>query len=162
MTISDLLQAPQHIPLLAAWHHSEWAYLNPGGSLEQRIEKMQAYLSGDVIPKTYVCLCNGQPAGSAAIVTCDMETHPEWTPWLASVYVAPALRRQGIGSALVKHAMSQTGLAGMQRLFLFTPDRADFYRKLGWQHLTEECYRGHAVTLMQFDPTGQASPANKR
>ncbi len=163
LIIIDLLQARQYIPLLAEWHHNEWAYLNPDSSLELRIEKMQAYLSVDPIPKTYVCLCHGQPAGSAAVVACDMDTHPELTPWLASVYVAPSLRRQGIGSALVKHALYQVGLTGMQCLYLFTPDRAAFYRKLGWQHMTQEYYRGHTVTLMQFDlRADHAPPANNR
>jgi hypothetical protein len=46
MKIINLALAPEHIPTIAAWHHAQWGYLNPGGTLESRIEKMQRYLKG--------------------------------------------------------------------------------------------------------------------
>ena len=52
--IIDLSSEPQHIPVLAVWHHQEWAHLNPGGSLEKRIKKMQAYLGDELLPSTFV------------------------------------------------------------------------------------------------------------
>jgi len=151
MTIVNLASLPEHLPTLAAWHQAQWAELNPGQSLDQRIQKMQAYLHSAALPSTYVYLHDGELAGSAALVACDMDTRPQLTPWLASVFVAPAFRRQSIGSRLVRHVMQQAKLAGYERLYLFTPDRADFYRRLGWGELRQEVYRGHAVTVMQAD-----------
>lgn len=148
MKIIDLLHEPHHIPTLAAWHHQEWAHLNPGGSLEKRIEKMQAYLSDEWVPSTYICKQGGQLLGSAAIVACDMDTRPELTPWLASVFVAPLFRRQGIGSKLVEHVMHQARQNGVGQLFLFTPDKERFYQALGWTTIAEDVYRDCAVTLM--------------
>ena len=55
MLIQDLKAQPQHLPTLAAWHHHEWWSLNPGSSVEQRIEDMQAYLSADFIPEYLYC-----------------------------------------------------------------------------------------------------------
>lgn len=147
--IFNLSEQPEHIPTLAEWHHKEWAHLNPGGTLEKRIEKMQGYLGNELVPSTFIYKQEGQLAGSAAIVISDMDTRPGLTPWLASVYVAPQFRRQGIGSRLVGHVMSQAREAGVEKLYLFTPDRADFYRKLGWTAIAEEMYRGHEVTVMQ-------------
>lgn len=154
LTLQDLRHAPEHLPTLAAWHHHQWADLNPGQTLEQRLISMQAYLAESLIPSTFIALQAGQLAGSAAIVQCDMDTHPEWTPWLASVYVKPELRQQGLGSALVKYAMSQAQQAGLPHLYLFTPDRAPFYQALGWQTLQATSYRDHQVTVMRitFDP----------
>lgn len=149
MAILNLSEEPEHIPTLAQWHHTEWANLNPGGTLEKRIEKMQGYLGGDLVPSTFIYKYQGQLAGSAAIVESDMDTWPELTPWLASVYVAPEFRRQGIGSRLVRHVMLKARDAGVDKLYLFTPDRADFYRKLGWTKVAAELYRGHEVTVMQ-------------
>jgi len=148
MTIINLSKQPHHIPTLANWHHAEWAYLNPGGTLEQRIDKMQGYLGDELVPSTYVYKQAGRLAGSAAIIHSDMDSRPELAPWLASVYVAPEFRRQGIGSKLVEHVMSQARAGGVVRLYLFTPDRADFYTKLGWTTMAEEKYRGQLVTLM--------------
>lgn len=149
--ILNLSQEPQHIPTLAAWHHQEWAHLNPGGTLEKRIAKMQTYLEAGLVPSTYIYKQNGQLTGSAALIECDMDTRAELTPWLASVFVSPKFRRQGIGSALVRHVMLQAQLADLPRMYLFTPDQADFYQKLGWQTLLQESYRGCWVTLMQVD-----------
>lgn len=149
--ILNLSQEPQHIPVLAAWHHQEWAHLNPGGTLEKRIAKMQTYLDAGLVPSTYIYKQDDQLAGSAALIECDMDTRPELTPWLASVFVSLAFRRQGIGSALVRHVMLQAQSAGLPRMYLFTPDQADFYHKLGWQTLLQERYRGCWVTLMQVD-----------
>lgn len=148
--ILDLTQEPQHIPALAAWHHAEWAHLNPGRSLRDRVESMQHYLDDGLVPSTFICKCDGQLAGSAAIVDCDMDTHPEWTPWLASVFVAPAFRRRGLGSELVRYLMLRAQNAGIENLYLFTPDRAAFYHKLGWRLLGEEDYRTCRVSVMQI------------
>ncbi|NOU13132.1 MAG: GNAT family N-acetyltransferase, partial [Methylococcaceae bacterium] len=76
------------------------------------------------------------------------DTRPELTPWLASVFVAPKHRNNGVGSQLVKNVMQQAKEAGINELYLFTPDRETFYQKLGWSVLAKEDYRGHAVTVM--------------
>lgn len=150
MQILNLKEQPRHIAQLAAWHHHEWASLNPGRTLEQRIESMQSYLSDDLIPGTFIAT-GSNLMGSAAIVANDMDTRPELTPWLASVFVAPAYRNQGIGSRLVTHVMQQVKAAGIARLYLFTPDRVSFYQRLGWQKLNQESYRGHSVTIMSVE-----------
>ncbi|AEG01048.1 GNAT family N-acetyltransferase [Methylomonas methanica] len=149
MNIIDLSAEPEHIPTLAAWHHQEWAYLNPGGTLADRMNRMQGYLSKGLVPSTFVFKQDGQLAGSAALLASDMDTRPRLTPWLASVFVAPPFRRQGIGGELVRHVMSRAKLGGIETLYLFTPDQQAFYEKLGWQMLSREAYRGAVVTVMQ-------------
>jgi N-acetylglutamate synthase-like GNAT family acetyltransferase len=147
--IIDLKTEPHHIPVLATWHHNEWSSLNPGQTLKQRIESMHAYLSDELIPSTFIAK-DTHLMGSAAIIENDMDTRSELTPWLASVYVAPAFRNQGIGSRLVEHVMEEARKAGIRELYLFTPDRVSFYEKLGWRVLNEEEYRGHWVTVMSI------------
>ena len=117
MQILNLKDEPQHISQLAEWHQHEWSSLNPGRTLEQRIETMQAYLRDDLVPSTYIAK-GPELMGSAAIIANDMETRPELTPWLASVFVAPAYRNQSIGSRLVKHVMQQA-YAGASPGFFF-------------------------------------------
>lgn len=149
--ITDLRSAPQHIPQLAGWHHEQWAELNPGRTLTQRIVDMQAYLGESFVPSTYIAHVDGVLAGSAAIIDCDMDTRADLTPWLASVFVSPPFRRQGVGTRLVRHVMDQARQADVATLYLFTPDQAAFYQRLGWQTLSRDVYRGHQVTLMSVD-----------
>ncbi|QPK65558.1 GNAT family N-acetyltransferase [Methylomonas sp. LL1] len=148
MQILNLRDQSHHIPQLAAWHHHEWLALNPGRSIDHRIEYMQSYLSDDLVPSTFIAK-QGILMGSAAIIENDMDTRPELTPWLASVFVAPEFRNRGIGGRLVKHVMQQAKYAGIDALYLFTPDRVSFYQKLGWRIFKQEEYRGHLVTIMR-------------
>jgi N-acetylglutamate synthase-like GNAT family acetyltransferase len=151
MQIFTLKDRPQHLLTLADWHHAEWSYLNPKRSLQARIEEMREDLLGKVIPTTYVAEREGELLGSATILADDMSTHPELTPWLASVYVASAQRRQGIGSVLVKRVMQHARENGIKRLYLYTPDQAQLYARLGWQVFAEELYNGTPVTIMSID-----------
>jgi N-acetylglutamate synthase-like GNAT family acetyltransferase len=149
MTILNLSCEPQHIPTLALWHHRQWQDLNPGRTLEHRIAAMQSYLGDDLLPSTYIYKHQQQLAGSAALIVSDMDNHPELSPWLASVFIDERFRRQGIGSSLVKHVMQQAQQSGISQLYLFTPDRADFYLQLGWTKMADEDYRSQKVTLMR-------------
>lgn len=152
MKIINLTEAPEHIPIIAAWHHAQWGYLNPGGTLEARVEKMQRYLKGAAMPAMYICVDDKHPVGTAALVESDMDSHPELSPWLASVYVNPDYRNRGVGAMLVKRVVSEAKAQGLSPLYLFTPDRATFYQGLGWQFIGQESYRGGEATLMKIEP----------
>ena len=152
MKIINLATAPEHIPTIAEWHQAQWGYLNPGGTVESRIEGMQRYLTGATMPVMYICVDGEQLVGTAALVESDMDSHPELSPWLASVYVNQDFRNHGFGTALVNHLVSQAKVLGYSPLYLFTPDRANFYRNLGWQFIAQESYRGGEATLMKINP----------
>lgn len=154
MKITDLRFESDCLPTLAEWHHREWAHLNPGGSVEKRIEKMQSYLGDELIPSLFVAKDADTLLGSAGLLSHDMDTRMDLSPWLASVYVAPEHRGRGVGTALVKHVMNVAKAAGCEDLYLFTPDRAGFYARLGWFTLAEELYRGEPVTVMRASLRG--------
>lgn len=151
--ITDLRQCPQYLEQLATWHHEEWANLNPGQSLEQRLVSMQDYLGKKVIPSTFVALGedNETLMGSAALIENDMDTRPDLTPWLASVFVAPAFRRQGVGRALINRVIQHCYHNQIPRLYLFTPDQERFYATSGWQTLGHCEYRNHDITVMAIE-----------
>jgi N-acetylglutamate synthase-like GNAT family acetyltransferase len=153
LQISSLKDKPQHLLTLADWHHAEWSYLNPKRSILQRIEEMREDLEGKVIPTTLVAedQQSAELLGSATLLADDMSSHPELTPWLASVYVATQHRKKGIGSVLVEQVMQHARDNGVKRLYLYTPDQAQLYARLGWQVLSEEPYNGTPVTIMSID-----------
>ncbi len=151
MKIIDLAQAPQHIPTIARWHFDEWGYLNPGKTLEYRIERMQRYIADNPIPSMLIAVDGDEVLGTAALVEADMDNHPELTPWLASVYIRADQRGRGLGRQLVQALMDFAGRQQLPHLYLFTPDQAGFYQKLGWRPLAQESYRDTPVTIMQLD-----------
>jgi GNAT superfamily N-acetyltransferase len=151
MLILNLKDKPEHLLPLAQWHHAEWSYLNPLRSFDQRVQEMQEDLEGKVIPTTFVAEDAGELLGSACILADDMSSHPELTPWLASVYVNEIHRGKGIGSTLVKRVMQHAQENGVKRLYLYTPDQEQMYARLGWQLYSREPYNGTPVTIMSID-----------
>ena len=154
MYIINLKDEPHLIPTLAKWHHNEWLYLNPSLTINERIYKMEAYLSNEIIPSTYIAIENNVLLGSSALLEHDMETKKHLTPWLASIYVAEPHRKQGIGSKLVLHAMKEAKKESISKLYLFTPDQENFYRNLGWSTIEKESYHNHNVTIMEVSLRG--------
>lgn len=152
MQISNLKDKPQHLMTLAEWHHAEWSYLNPQRSFDERVAEMREDLEGKLIPTTFIAEDEqGNLLGSASLLAQDMSSHPELTPWLASVYVDASQRGKGIGSTLVRQVMQHARDNGIARLYLYTPDQEQLYARLGWQLLSREPYNGTPVTIMSLD-----------
>jgi N-acetylglutamate synthase-like GNAT family acetyltransferase len=118
-----------------------------GVSVEQRMAALQKHAKAQV-PTTVIALSGSRLLGSASLIAHDMDTHPELSPWLASVYVAPEYRRRGIGSALVQRIVAEAASLELDRLYLFTPDKERFYARLGWTVLERTVYRGYAQVVM--------------
>ena len=148
--ILNLRDKPELLEILAQWHQAEWSQLNPGETLEQRINRMQPFLNDKLIPTTYIAF-DKTLYGSAAIVENDMDSRPGLSPWLASVFVTPEYRNQGVGSALVRHVMQQAVKSNIAKLYLYTPDSKAFYQRLGWKHIASENYHGHKVAIMEAE-----------
>lgn len=151
MKLDWLAEHPELVPTLAIWQHEEWGYLNPAGTVADRIERLSRHGRGG-IPSTVVALSDaGEPLGSAAIIAQDMHTHTELTPWLASVYVDRPHRGRGIGSQLVERIQDEARRLGVERLYLFTPDQEALYARLGWRVRSREPYLGEDIVLMELD-----------
>ena len=80
-----------------------------------------------------------------------MDTRMDLSPWLASLFVEPGHRQQGIGSALVRRMVEEARALAISRLHLYTPDRASFYARMGWRRLGLERFRGYSMVIMALD-----------
>jgi predicted N-acetyltransferase YhbS len=141
---------PTIVETIAGWHQETWGHLT-GRSQAERIREFDPQRESDRIPLTVVAFEGERPIGSASLLEQDMDTHPDWAPWLASVFVLPDFRRRGIGERLCLRIVAEARRLEVPRLYLFTPDKAAFYARQGWQTLAREPYRGEVVAIMQFD-----------
>lgn len=140
------------VDALARWQHDQWAGYNPGETLADRAAKLRARAHRGGIPTVFVARDDaGAPLGSASLVLCDMDTRPEYDPWLASVIVGTEHRGRGIGSALVERCAEEARELGVDTLWLFTEDRMSLYARLGWETVERTGYRGHEVVVMARD-----------
>lgn len=150
MRIEYLADNPSFLETLARWHHEEWSHFDPADTLQKRIGRMQAHLGRLQIPTTFVALDGDAVLGSAALVADDMHRLRDLTPWLASVFVTPEHRNRGVGSAVVRRVVEEAQALGVERLYLFTPDRERLYARLGWSVSERTEYMGLSVVIMEL------------
>jgi predicted N-acetyltransferase YhbS len=147
-TIVPLAARPDLVPLIAEWGHATWGHLRSGDTPAKRAERLKRHLQADAVPSTIVALdAAGVPVGSAALLAHDIDGDPRG-PWLASVYVVPERRGEGFGKAVVGAIEASAARAGIDLLYLFTPDKMSFYAALGWAAVETLDYRGEHITVM--------------
>lgn len=153
MNIDYLSNHPTLIPLLAQWLYDMWGYHDPTNTPDKKAAQLSKNANLRSIPTYFVAVDDGQLLGCAALVVSDLSIRPELTPWLASVLVGDVYRNRGIGSALVQRIMEEATALEVETLHLITPDKQNFYKRLGWTPIEELDYRNELVTLMTFEPT---------
>lgn len=136
------------IPVLARWHHDQWAAITPGVSLAERIQRFEARARRSGLPTGFVAVAGAEVVGVASLVSCDLDSHPHFTPWLASVLVSPAHRGRGIGSALCERVAGEARGLGFSSMYLLTFDKQRFYGRLGWSVLEPGLHFGLPATIM--------------
>lgn len=86
--------------------------------------------------------------GSVLVIASDMAERPQYTPWIAALWVDPSFREEGIGAALVDQAVLATRHLGIPKIYLSaTRARRNFYLKRGWQKIEEDVGE-HALTIL--------------
>ena len=143
----------EHVATLAAWHHAQWGYLYESWTLADALAELSSHARQRTLPTTLVLIDGSRLLGSVSLVLEDApELCNEGSPWLASLYVVPEARGRGYGAQLVNAAVALAAQQGISALFLFTPEHADFYRRLGWRVIARTALKGTPVDLMEIAP----------
>jgi predicted N-acetyltransferase YhbS len=149
MEIAYLADHLDLAPLLAAWHHREWADLLPGWSLAQAEAELRSHVHRRSVPTTFVVLDGGRPVGSTSLLTEDLDGWEHLTPWVASVYVIPERRGQGLGGRLVARAVEEARALGVPAVYLWTAGQDGYYARLDWSPLDRAAHHGREVVIMR-------------
>ena len=158
MRIAYLADHREQIPRLAEWLHAQWGYLHEDDSVERRGLRLESRATRGGVPVTFVAVEGETLLGSASLVVDDLETRPELTPWLASVFVAPEHRGRGVASALVRRVVEEARSSGIDRLYLWTTDQERLYARLGWAPVERTRFQGEDIVVMAIDPHAQERP----
>ncbi|MCA8978149.1 MAG: GNAT family N-acetyltransferase [Planctomycetes bacterium] len=142
-----LLERPDLIPVLAAWFESEWSpYYGPSGPGDATGDLHRA--AGRDLPVCLVAVTEcGDPVGT---ITLSKTSIPHWAPgpWATALFVAPAVRGQGIGATLIAAIEAEARTRGYERLFLATDCAQRIVESRGWVALDEaETLRGRATVF---------------
>jgi predicted N-acetyltransferase YhbS len=149
MHIRYLVDYQQAIPQVARWLFDEWGRSVSGSSVEAAVARVHERLHRDQLPLTLVAMDAEAVIGTVSLIPCDMETRPDLSPWLASLYVSPDCRRRGVGSALIEAAVGEATRVDIDSLFLFTDTSETLYAKHGWEQIESCVYRNREVVIMK-------------
>ncbi|MCE3005081.1 MAG: GNAT family N-acetyltransferase [Xanthomonadaceae bacterium] len=152
MRIEFLADHPQHALTLARWHHREWGELMPDWTRGDAERELIGHATRRDIPTTLILLDDTHAlVGSVSVLDEDASEFRDLSPWLASLYVAPPARGRGLGAQLAHAAVDHARSMGVPRLYLFTPEHAAFYARLGWSVLGTRMLGEREVTLMAIE-----------
>ncbi|MGH7066783.1 MAG: GNAT family N-acetyltransferase, partial [Acetobacteraceae bacterium] len=101
--------------------------------------------------RCFVLLAGGIPAGTASLTARGLASRPDLTPWLANLFVPPALRGRGHAARLVARVEAAAWVARIPALWLVTRSARGLYARLGWQEIGPADYYGEPAILMRRD-----------
>lgn len=145
-----LANHPELIQPVAELGQLEFGYLNPGRTIENRLESLKKHLNYDQLPIAFVGFKDGKFIGTASLRITDIDSYTHVTPWLGGVIVVPEMRNQGVGTWLVEETMKQALNLGVHTWYLYTPNRETFYAKMGWKTIDKTSHNNVPGVVMQF------------
>lgn len=134
---------------LATWHVREWANVFPGWTEQVAIQEFNSQLVDSELPATWLAFAGDQLIGSiSALLEDATELNDISGPWLASFYIEPEFRGQGVAQLLMNTAEYAVKNLGYKNWYLFTPHHEAFYAKHGWVLKEKRHIHGEIVAVM--------------
>ena len=131
-SIVDLRERPEFASVVADRVWRAW-WKPKGHELGPIQEFMLKCLEDDLIPSAVVALDGNIFMGSALLIASDLDGRPQYTPWVAAVWVDPAHRFKGVGSRLVRAGAEIAQSEEHQPVYLCAMSHNHaFYQRLGW------------------------------
>jgi predicted N-acetyltransferase YhbS len=149
MEIIPLGTQARHAEPLAALHAAEWGHHYAGWDAATVLAEFAVQHSDGRLPTTLVAVAGETLLGSVSLIFDDLPGWEHLNPWLASFYVLPGYRRQGIGGQLLRAAEETLRTQGNSTAYLFTEARANYFAAHGWLNYRETRVVDLPVMIMQ-------------
>jgi predicted N-acetyltransferase YhbS len=147
-SISDLRDRPEFAVDVADRIWNAW-WRDDGHQLDFIQGLVDENFSSTGLPMALVAHEGDTFLGTAHLIDSDLESRPQYSPWVAAVWVDEAARKSGIGAALVQAGAEAAFRQGFDTAYLCAkPAVSAFYERLGWQRI-EEDVEGLNVFSMQ-------------
>jgi predicted N-acetyltransferase YhbS len=135
--ISDLKTAPQFLDTTADRIWNAWWRVD-GHELDLIKGLLQDNLSAATIPVALTAHEGESFIGTVSLIESDMEARPQYSPWVAALWVDETHRSRGIGSELIDAAIETARQKGFSTVYLCaTADKHAFYASRGWELIEE-------------------------
>lgn len=149
-----LADQPGMLPALSAALYEQWGHRSFWQSRAMIEERFKTRMRRDGIPFTLVAVPSTDAdafIGTASITLHELPEFSDRRYWLSEVCVNPVARGNGIGQHLVEMCQERARECGVAKLSLYTLTKANFYKRLGWQHDDDLLIEGLNHNLMSID-----------
>jgi GNAT superfamily N-acetyltransferase len=131
-TISNLRDRPEFFHTVAdrIW---DFSWKSEGVSLEHVSKGLREIIAYESFPFAIVAHDGQRYLGSSLGIASDLDERPQYTPWVAAVWVEPDCRGQNVGRSLVSYSAQACFKQEFKRVYLCArAERHDFYARQGW------------------------------
>ena len=136
-TISDLKARPEFLGDAADRVWNAW-WRQDGHKLDFIKGLFEENLTAETTPVALIAHDGAEFLGTASLIDSDMEARPQYTPWVAALWVDEKQRSFGIGSALIKAAIEKAREQGFPEVYLCAEaDKHDYYAARDWVLIEE-------------------------
>jgi GNAT superfamily N-acetyltransferase len=136
--ISDLRHKPEFFDTVADRIWRAW-WQERGFPLSYIAGRLEENLNAEPLPVALVAHEGATFLGTSSVIASDLEDLPQYTPWVAAVWVDPQHRQRRIGRALVARAAGEVFDLGIDRVYLCAQkQRRNFYVRQGWTPIEED------------------------
>lgn len=147
-TISDLRERPEFFDTVAdrIWR----AWWEPRGlPLKHIADLLHGNMNAEPIPFALVAHEAATFLGTASVIVSDLDDLPQYTPWIAAVWVDTQYRERQVGRALVARAVDDVFALGIDSVYLCAPmPRRNFYIRQGWVPIREKVGDRHVTVFI--------------
>jgi N-acetylglutamate synthase-like GNAT family acetyltransferase len=152
--ISDLRQRPEFFDTVADRIWQAW-WKADNHPLDYISSRLRQNMSAMPVPFALVAYDDGAFLGTASVIASDLVERPQFTPWVAAVWVDPQARQRGIGAGLVERATHDCFALGFSRAYLCArPQRTGYYERLGWTSI-ERNVGQHRMSVLIRDASSE-------
>jgi GNAT superfamily N-acetyltransferase len=149
VAIGYLADHPEVLGSLAAGFKTQWAAHFADQPLEAIKMGFANCCREEGLPVALVAMIGQSFAGTASLRQESGTVCPGLGPWLTHLYVEPALRRQGIGTTLIRAVEAEAVRNGLAELHAATTRAAVVFERLGWQLIEVVEYHGDRVCVLR-------------
>ena len=154
MEIVLLADDPSAAKQVATWYFDEWISKIPGVTIDKVVNKLSKSTSRVNAPMLILAKSNEDLVGAVELKLREMDIYPEYEHWLGGLFVKQEVRRNGVGTLLVKEVIAKAKNAGIEKLYLQTEDlTGGLYSTQGFEALKKTNYKGYNVLIMVADLT---------
>jgi len=147
--VQQLSECLQHLEAVGNWIFSQW-WSRRYDSAEVVLAWLRTHARKDKVPYTVVALVGGIPVGSCSVIQNDCVHRPQYSPWVAAVFVKPEMRHRGIASAMLQEAAAIAGRADVKGLYIdCLPQPRRFTKKNGWKVYEREVGDKESVVMLR-------------